>query len=259
MNGGPTNPSATEQRGGEASAPSLTLGELTRAAGVSVRTVRYYIAEGLLPPPVGAGRRSAYAPGHLDRLRLIARWKRAYLPLKEIRRRLAGLDDAAVRRLLAADQPRPASAGPADPPPPDSAGDYLARLLGPRPDPPAPGAGRPDPAPLPGEEMPPMSTAAHSALEPPTALLPDPDPSRPSSDPFGPRPPLPMGAAVSFSAAPAEQLPPPPPEDGAPVEADAWRRIRLGDDVELLVRETAYSRRRELVDWLVAWARRVFG
>src|SRR5215208_6685023 len=79
----------------------LTLGELTAAAEVSVRTVRYYIAEGLLPPPEGSGPRSAYNQGHLDRLRLIQRLKEAYLPLKEIRRRLSGLSDDEARKLLA--------------------------------------------------------------------------------------------------------------------------------------------------------------
>ena len=49
----------------------MTLRELTDAAGVSVRTVRYYIAEGLLPPPEGSGPASAYTAAHLDRLRLI--------------------------------------------------------------------------------------------------------------------------------------------------------------------------------------------
>src|SRR5829696_5916655 len=84
----------------------LTLSELTATADVSVRTVRYYIAEGLLPPPEGSGPGSAYTPGHLDRLRLIQRLKEAYLPLKEIRRRLSGLSDDEVRRLLAADDNR---------------------------------------------------------------------------------------------------------------------------------------------------------
>lgn len=257
MDGDLTKPIESDHDGGgDEIAPSLTLGELTRAAGVSVRTVRYYIAEGLLPPPVGAGPRSAYTPGHLDRLRLIARWKQAYLPLKEIRRRLAGLDDVAVRR-VAADQPHPTPDRAA--PPPDSASDYLARLLGTSPDRPATGTGRPRSAPLLAEQMPPMATAAYSALEPPTAQLPEPDPARPPLDPFAPRPPLPLGAAVSLSPPPAESLPPPPPAEDAPIEADAWRRIRLGDDVELLVRDSAYDRRRDLIDWLVAWARRVFG
>src|SRR5919107_3546863 len=95
----------------------LTLGELTAAADVSVRTVRYYIAEGLLPPPEGSGPGSAYTQGHLDRLLLIQRLKEAYLPLKEIRRRLSGLSDDEVRSVLVADPDR---AAPAASPPSES-------------------------------------------------------------------------------------------------------------------------------------------
>ena len=47
-----------------------------------------------------------YSQGHLDRLRLIQRFKEAYLPLKEIRRRLSGLSDEEVRSLLVADDNR---------------------------------------------------------------------------------------------------------------------------------------------------------
>src|SRR5215213_5876775 len=82
----------------------LTLSELTAAADVSIRTVRYYIAEGLLPPPEGSGPGSSYTRGHLDRLRVIQRLKEAYLPLKQIRRRLSGLADDEVRSLLAAER-----------------------------------------------------------------------------------------------------------------------------------------------------------
>jgi DNA-binding transcriptional MerR regulator len=84
----------------------MTLSELTKAADVSVRTVRYYIAEGLLPPPEGSGPGSAYTQGHLDRLRLIQRLKEAYLPLKEIRRRLSGFGDDDVRTLLTGGEER---------------------------------------------------------------------------------------------------------------------------------------------------------
>lgn len=79
----------------------MTLAELTEAADVSTRTVRYYIAEGLLPPPEGAGAASVYTAGHLARLRLIAHLKAAYWPLKEIRRYLAGLSDDDVAGMLA--------------------------------------------------------------------------------------------------------------------------------------------------------------
>src|SRR5688572_13071844 len=88
----------------------MTLAELTDAADVSVRTVRYYIAEGLLPPPEGAGPASAYSAGHLARLRLIQRLKEAYLPLKEIRLRLAGLEDDEVLAILAQEETASADA-----------------------------------------------------------------------------------------------------------------------------------------------------
>ena len=106
----------------------MTLAELTEAADVSTRTVRYYIAEGLLPPPEGAGPASVYTAGHLARLRLIQRLKAAYWPLKEIRRRLAGLSDAEVETALqemdVAPQVEPTHADAAMAP----ARDYLAVL-----------------------------------------------------------------------------------------------------------------------------------
>src|SRR5829696_4383444 len=118
--------------------PRYSLNELTDEAGVSVRTVRYYVAEGLLPPPVTAGPRSFYTQAHLDRLRLIDRMKASYLPLKEIRRRLTAMNDDEIRRLAEQDasaDARPASipAPPAveasTPVPPDNAASYIARLL----------------------------------------------------------------------------------------------------------------------------------
>lgn len=79
------HPGSPSHPGGES---SYSLDELTSLTGVTVRTVRYYIAEGLLPPPVTVGRNASYTSEHLDRLRLITRLKEGYLPLKEIRRRL---------------------------------------------------------------------------------------------------------------------------------------------------------------------------
>ncbi|WP_019629928.1 MerR family transcriptional regulator [Actinomadura atramentaria] len=45
--------------------------ELAAAAGVPVRTLRYYQERRLLPPPVRRGRTAWYSAAHLDRLRLI--------------------------------------------------------------------------------------------------------------------------------------------------------------------------------------------
>ncbi len=63
----------------------MTLLELAAAAKVTNRTVRYYIAQGLLPAPVGAGTAALYTEEHLIRLRAIRDLQAQYLPLAEIR------------------------------------------------------------------------------------------------------------------------------------------------------------------------------
>jgi DNA-binding transcriptional MerR regulator len=45
-----------------------TLAELAELSGVPARTIRYYIARGLLPPPLVGGRGACYAEEHLERL-----------------------------------------------------------------------------------------------------------------------------------------------------------------------------------------------
>lgn len=49
----------------------LHLDELAKAAGVSARTVRYYISRGLLPGPTMMGRKAHYTEVHLDILKRI--------------------------------------------------------------------------------------------------------------------------------------------------------------------------------------------
>jgi DNA-binding transcriptional MerR regulator len=78
---------------------AFDLNDLCQQSGVTARTVRYYVQQGLLPSPgLGAGAR--YGVGHLARLRLIRRLQSEHLPLAEIRRRLEALDDDAVQTLL---------------------------------------------------------------------------------------------------------------------------------------------------------------
>jgi DNA-binding transcriptional MerR regulator len=50
---------------------SKTLAELSDASGVPARTIRFYIARGLLDGPVKAGRGAVYTIGHLARLEKI--------------------------------------------------------------------------------------------------------------------------------------------------------------------------------------------
>lgn len=97
-----------------------TISDLAGLAGSTPRTVRYYVAQGLLPPPVGAGPGAHYTDAHLERLRLIQRLQRQHLPLSEIRQRLAQLGEREVAELVAQVDPEA---------PTDSALDYVRTVL----------------------------------------------------------------------------------------------------------------------------------
>lgn len=96
------------------------IGELADLAGVTPRTIRYYVSIGLLPSPEQAGPRTKYTDGHLKRLRLVRHLQRQHLPLGEIGAQLQGLDDEAVEAALETDVLTPA----------DSALDYINQLRG---------------------------------------------------------------------------------------------------------------------------------
>jgi DNA-binding transcriptional MerR regulator len=69
--------------------------ELAELGGVSRRTVRYYLQEGLLPAPLGVGRGSHYAREHLDRLLRVKSMQEAGLTLEAIQREVTGARPAA--------------------------------------------------------------------------------------------------------------------------------------------------------------------
>jgi DNA-binding transcriptional MerR regulator len=64
------------------------IGDLADLGGVSRRTVRYYVQEGLLPAPLGVGRGNHYAQTHLDRLLQVKALQEAGRSLDEIRQLL---------------------------------------------------------------------------------------------------------------------------------------------------------------------------
>ena len=64
-----------------------SIDELADLGGVSRRTVRYYVQEGLIPQPLGVGRGRHYDQLHLDRLLEVKAWQEAGLSLDEIRAR----------------------------------------------------------------------------------------------------------------------------------------------------------------------------
>ena len=109
------------------------LAELVEITGVTQRTIRFYIAEGLLPPPEGAGPAAVYTAAHRDRLALINSLKERYLPLKEIRRRLATLTEDEVRAELQQITVDPPTASSEISPVVGVGPDYLDDFLGGRP------------------------------------------------------------------------------------------------------------------------------
>ena len=74
---------------------TYSIGTLADAAGVSRRTVRFYVQRDLLPPPEGLGRGARYTDEHLARLLQIKGWQEEGVALDEIRARLRPAPTAA--------------------------------------------------------------------------------------------------------------------------------------------------------------------
>jgi DNA-binding transcriptional MerR regulator len=72
----------------------LSADELAALVGASRRTVRYYVQEGLLDPPIGETRAAYYTEKHLEQLQAIKSMTSEGLSLERIRQRLHGSDDA---------------------------------------------------------------------------------------------------------------------------------------------------------------------
>jgi DNA-binding transcriptional MerR regulator len=186
-----------------------SLTELADLAGVTPRTVRYYLAQGLLPAVGQTGPGSKYGTDHLDRLRVIKRLQVEHLPLAEIRHRLDGLDPEAIRDL----------AGSPEPPPPDSALEYLRTVLG-------------------------TTTTDGLSLRrsaEPIAAMQAPTTPATSAQPM-PVPPAPLSATTARPS-------------GTPIERSQWERIVLAPDVELHLRRPLSRSQNKQVDRLVTIAR----
>lgn len=97
-----------------------SLQDLADLTGVTPRTIRFYVAQGLLPSPGRVGPGATYGPGHLARLKLIRQLQREHLPLAEIRARLESLPDAAILALSEAPHGTSASS---------SASEYIRGVL----------------------------------------------------------------------------------------------------------------------------------
>ncbi len=68
----------------------MNLEELAVQSGIPARTIRFYIARGLVSGPAGAGRGAAYDAGHVARLAEIRGLQKRGLTLDEVARELDG-------------------------------------------------------------------------------------------------------------------------------------------------------------------------
>ena len=208
-----------------------SLAELARVTGVTPRTVRFYIAQGLLPGANEAGPGASYNADHLARLRLIRELQRQHLPLAEIRTRLAGLRPGEVADLL--DEQTAAATQPAT----GSALDYIRGVLGAGPQNAQPNQPR---RALRSMPAPPAATASPAqALFQRLEFL----------EPAPPAPPAPASIAEAT----------PPPYETPTAARSQWDRIALTNDIELHVRRPLSRLDNKRVERLITIARQVLG
>lgn len=81
------------------------IGDLAALGGVSRRTVRYYVQEGLVPRPLGVGRGDHYTNEHLEQLLRVKHLQEAGRTLDEIRQALAGRRSRHVGEALRGELP----------------------------------------------------------------------------------------------------------------------------------------------------------
>jgi len=96
--------------------------ELVELTGVPRRNIYFYVQQGLLPPPAGAGLAARYNAEHLLRLRLLPLLRRKGLKLDQIRLELDSMDAAEMQALLEREQEEPGNRAPEAVPPPLAAG-----------------------------------------------------------------------------------------------------------------------------------------
>lgn len=217
-----------------------SLSDLARLADVTPRTVRYYVALGLLPSPEAAGPATRYGEGHLARLRLIRRLQRDHLPLAEIRTRLERMADDEIIATASALDAR-------EPDPSQDPGDTLAfvhslmQQSGIRP-------AVADRGPTPGMSLHRMAVVAlRDAAGAQTAA--GPPPSALASSAPVPSAPGPAGS-VAGSGSPSATRPGP--------DRTTWERIVISPDVELHVRRPLDRTTNKRVDQLERIARELF-
>lgn len=86
---------------------SFEIQELVELSGIQRRNIYFYVQQGLLPPPIGAGLAARYGREHLTRLRLIPLLRGQGLRLDQIRERFTVQTAMELERLLVQYPPMP--------------------------------------------------------------------------------------------------------------------------------------------------------
>lgn len=217
------------------------IGDLAGLVGATPRTIRYYVAQGLLPPPVGAGPGAHYTDAHLARLRLIRRLQRQHQPLSDIRQRLASLGAEEVSALVADDEQAA---------PPDSALEYLRTVLAGPVTPSSPAASAsspvagPSPVPVPAVRLP-RAFSRLAAASMPRMLEAE--------------PPAVLASRVAEAAPDYAATTEVPPGDAgpAPEQRSQWDRIGLTPNIEIHVRRPLGRLENRRVERLITIARQL--
>ena len=189
----------------------LTIEELAEQVDIPVRTIRYYIAEGLLPGPAGRGKATTYGDEQLQRLRLIRLLSQQRMPLAEMYHLLNRLSLAEVYTLLAEEKARTKELEQASQPPAPQ--EYIATLLKH------------------------AQAVRQISSQAPPASLPVPAPSPPSVRPGVP------DAAGRVHEAPKIYRDATPEPTG-----ESWQRWELAPGVELHIKEGADEQHRGLIE-----------
>lgn len=226
-----------------------TISDLARLTGLSVRTIRYYLAQGLIPASGESGPGAHYGQGHLDRLRLVRRLQQQHLPLAEIRTRLSSLTDEEVAGLAGDDDPA------ARPEPEASALDYIRSVLAG-----AQRASKPMPALPTAPPGTPMSPALASRPVAASSIAPTGAMPRLHDVPAGASNAL-LRRSVVLPSDVHEAVPDvvgPTAEPAPPsIERSQWERLSLGPNLELHVRRPLGRLEQKRVERLITIARQV--
>jgi DNA-binding transcriptional MerR regulator len=101
--------------------------DLIEKSGLADRTIRTYIARGLLPRPVGHGLAAEYDEGHMVRAVAIGRMRAEGLHIADITERIAGWKTAQFKRFVAQTEPPAPEPPPAAEPSPAPAEEVVRR------------------------------------------------------------------------------------------------------------------------------------